>query len=166
MKQSKMQYDISFRFYQLRSVPTPLSYEIKVRNTCVYTKSTFHQNTISIEPWFAGSAQRDWVISYPLLAFLNKLGLEQITVVLKTKRLRWHGHVTRSSSSIKNVMGVSAPGSKGRGRPRKTWEECVKRDIQECGLTDVDPLDRNLWRAGVCASRLLPTPVSGNVTVV
>ena len=37
----------------------------------------------------------------------------------------------------------------------------MKRDIQECGLADVEPLDRNLWRAGVYASRLLPTPVSG-----
>ena len=97
----------------------------------------------------------------PSADLLKKLVLEDITVVLRTKRLRWHGHVTRSSGGIGSVMGVSAPGSKGRGRPRKTWEECVKREIQECGLTDVEPLERNLWRAGVYASRLLPTPVSG-----
>ena len=98
----------------------------------------------------------------PTVDLLARLGLEEITSALRTRRLRWHGHVARSSGSIHEVTELKVPGCRGRGRPRKTWRECVKVDILECGLLDTDPLNRAVWRAGVNANRLLPTPVSGN----
>ena len=36
---------------------------------------------------------------------------------------------------------------------------CVKRDILECSLADVNPMDRNAWRADVYARCLLHTCV-------
>ena len=105
--------------------------------------------------WFCGVKLKDEIPTVDLLA---RLGLEGIASVLRTRRLRWYGHVTRSSGAIHEVTEVSVPGSRGRGRPRKTWRECVNGDIQECGLSDADPSDRAIWRAVVNASRLLPTP--------
>ncbi len=69
------------------------------------------------------------------------------------------GLVCRSSdtSGIKRSTKFAAPGSRGRGRPRKTWNECVKKN----SLSDADPGDRPVWRAAVNASRLLPTPETG-----
>ena len=113
--------------------------------------------------WICGVRLRDEIPTVDLLA---KLGLEEISSALRTRRLRWHGHVARSSGSIHEVTEVMVPGSRGRGRPRKTWRECVKRDIRECGLTDTDPLDRAVWRAGVNANRLLPTPVTADDAAV
>jgi len=31
-------------------------------------------------------------------------------------------------------------GCKGRGRPKKTWEQCVKCDIRKYGMQRVNPL--------------------------
>ena len=70
----------------------------------------------------------------------------------------------RRSSNV--AVPPESPGSRGRGRPRKTWRECVKRDILECSLLDTDPLNRAVWRAGVNANRLLPTPVAADDAAV
>ena len=49
----------------------------------------------------------------------------------------------------------------GKGRPRKTWSECVKTDISDYGLTGVDPQDRDAWRASIRCSLVLPTSLGG-----
>ena len=113
--------------------------------------------------WMAGVRLRDEISSASLLA---RFGLIEISSVLRSRRLRWHGHVARSANCIHTVTEMVVPGSRGRGRPRKTWKECLKRDIMECGLSDTDPLDRVAWRAGVRACQLLPTPVSGKGAAV
>ena len=107
--------------------------------------------------WICGARLLDRIPSGELLA---KLGLEDVTSVLRSRRLRWHGHVARASGGIHAVTKlVVRNDNRGKGRPPKTWRECVKRDIHECGLSDLDPLDRVAWRAGVNAARLQPTPV-------
>ena len=113
--------------------------------------------------WICGVRLRDEI---PSAALLAKLELEEISSVLRSRRLRWHGHVARASDGIHAVTELVIPGVRGRGRPRKTWGECVKRDILESGLSDTDPMDRAAWRAGVYASRLLPTPETGNAAAV
>ncbi len=55
----------------------------------------------------------------------------------------------------------AVPGSRGRGRPRKTRKECVKKDILERGLSDADLGDRLVKRAAVNAGQLLSTPETG-----
>ena len=112
--------------------------------------------------WMCGVKIRDEVPSDSLLA---KLGLEEITSALRSRRLRWHGHVTRATGCIHTVMDPLAD-SKGRGRPPKSWRECVRTDIMESGLSNTDPMDRTAWRAGIRAARLLPTPISGNAAAV
>ncbi len=52
---------------------------------------------------------------------------------------------------------VKVEGKKGRGRPLKTWKECVRKDRKDRDLLDVDPEDKPVWRSAVYASRLLPT---------
>ena len=43
-------------------------------------------------------------------------------------RLRWYDHVMREdiNSQICEVMEVEITGKKKKGRPRKSWGECVK----------------------------------------
>ncbi len=65
------------------------------------------------------------------------------------------------SGGIKRATEFAVPGSIGRGRPHKTWNECVKKDILERGLSDAESGDRLVWRAAVNTSRLLPTPETG-----
>ncbi len=98
----------------------------------------------------------------PLLA---KLGLEEITPTLGSRRLRWYGHVCRSSDTrdIMRPTQFAVPDSRGRGRPRKTWNFCVKKDILERGLSEADPKARLVWSSAVNASRLLPTLVTRSI---
>ena len=81
-------------------------------------------------------------------------GLEEITSALGTKRLRWYGHICRSYESvgIKRANKYVVPGSRGRGRPCKTWNDCIKKDIIEHGLSDADPKARLVWSPAVNTS--------------
>ena len=50
------------------------------------------------------------------------------------------------------ILGISQcnqiliNGNRGRGRPKKTWTDCVKEDKKKWRMTGMDPLDRYLWR--------------------
>ncbi|CAH1266837.1 RANGAP1 [Branchiostoma lanceolatum] len=73
---------------------------------------------------------------------------------------------TAITPTRENQSPLKLPGNRGRGRPKKSWIECVKKDIKECGLTNVDLLDRVAWKRCVKTGRLLPTPASGNPAAV
>ena len=85
-------------------------------------------------------------------ALLEKLGLVDIIAVLRSRRLRWYGHVMRSSDWIRKTMDMDPPGNSGPGRKPKSWSECVRGDITICNMEEVDPFDRVSWRACVKAS--------------
>lgn len=108
--------------------------------------------------WICGAKLNDKI---PSTALHQKLGIDEITLVLRARRLRWFGHVQRSSSCIGSVTRRTIPGNRDRGRPKKTWSECVEKDLRDCNLSEVDPLDRVAWRKGIRTCQVLPTPDSG-----
>jgi len=59
----------------------------------------------------------------------QKLDVDEITAVLRTRRLRWYGHVQRATSCINSITRLGVPGTRNRGRPRKTWSACVRNDM-------------------------------------
>ena len=138
-----------------------------VRSAMLHGSETWGPNTVDLQRlrrndrsmirWICGVRPQDEITSAALLA---KLGLVDIATALRSRRLRWYGHVVRSSACIHSVREIEVPGSRGPGRPRKTWEASVRGDITFCNLKTVDPLDRDKWRKVVKASRLLPTSVS------
>lgn len=48
---------------------------------------------------------------------------------------------------------------------RKTWEDCIGRDVQECRFAHISPFDKDAWKKGVNDSILLPTSVTGWPTI-
>ena len=95
------------------------------------------------------------------------LGVQEVTAALRTRRLRWYGHVARSSSCINSITSMTIPSARRRGRPKKTWSECVKTDMKMCSLGSIDPLNREAWGLGIRhSSHLLPTPVPGTPAAV
>ena len=122
------------------------------------------RNDRSMIRWILGIKPDHEIATDTLCA---KLGIQEVTEALRTKRLRWYGHAARSSSCINTVMNLKIPCLRGRGRPRKSWSECVKTDMTVCSLDNTDPFNRVAWRAGVRqSSRLLPTPVTGTTAAV
>ena len=62
---------------------------------------------------------------------------------------------------------MTIPSARRRGRPKKTWSECVKTDMKMCSLGSIDPLNKEAWGLSVRhSSHLLPTPVPGTPAAV
>ena len=72
--------------------------------------------------------------------------------------LRRYGHVMRGdiNSQISEVMEVETNGKRKKGRPRKSWEECVKKDLKRYGLRREDTYDRKKSRERIRAKMLTP----------
>ena len=65
---------------------------------------------------------------------LSRLDIESVSAVIRRGRLRWFGHVERKEPedwvSACRSMVVEIVKGKGRGRPRKTWRQCVVKTWQ------------------------------------
>jgi hypothetical protein len=76
---------------------------------------------------------------------------------IKSRRLRWAGHVARMGEG-RNVYGVLVEKPEGKRlleRPRRRWEDGIKMDLREIGW-GVEWIhlaqDRDRWRAVVNAA--------------
>jgi hypothetical protein len=85
---------------------------------------------------------------------LNDLySLTNIVRVVKSKRIRWAGHVARMGEGrgVHRVLVGKPEGKRPLGRPRRRWENNIKRDLQEvgggCGDWMEQAQDRDRWRA-------------------
>ena len=77
------------------------------------------------------------------------LGIEDLDLILKERRLRWYGHVERSSGAVKTAFDIQINGKRGPGRPMMTWKQLTERDCREWKLSAINPHDRHTWRSGV-----------------
>jgi hypothetical protein len=76
---------------------------------------------------------------------------------VKSRRMRWAGHVARMGEKRKvyKVLVGKSEGKRPLGRPRRRWEDGIRMDLRETGLRGVDWVrlaqDRDRWRAVVSA---------------
>ena len=78
-----------------------------------------------------------------------RLGIENLDLILKERRLRWYGHVERSNGAVKTAFDIQVNGKRGPGRPKMTWKQLTERDRREWKLSAIDPHDRDTWRSVV-----------------
>ena len=138
------------------------------RSTMLHGSETWAPNTSDLQRlrrndramirWICGAKLEDEISSAVLH---QKLVQDEITAVLRTRRLRWYGHVQHPTLCINSITRLGLSGTRDRGRPRKTWSTCVRNDMTICNLDGVNPLDRNSWRTSVRRCQVLPTPESG-----
>jgi len=87
-----------------------------------------------------------------------------IVRVLKSRRMRWAGHVARVGERrcVCRVLVGKPEGKRSLGRPRRRWQDNIKMDIREvgCGGMDWSDLaqDKDSWRALVNAVMNLWVP--------
>ena len=114
--------------------------------------------------WICGVKPHDEV---PMETLYTKLGIQEVAVALRTKRLRWYGHFACASSWTNSITSIAILGPRGRGRPRKSWSECVKGDVNVCNLEGIDPQNREAWRSCVRrTSQLQLAPGTGKLSAV
>jgi len=87
-----------------------------------------------------------------------------IVRVIKSRRMRWVGHVARMSKErgVYRVLVGKPEGKRPMGRPRRRWVDNVRTDLQEVGCEYMDwivlALDRDRWRTLVSAVMNLRVP--------
>jgi len=79
------------------------------------------------------------VTAYCLISALDALRdlycLPNIVRVVKSRRMRWAGHVARMGvgRGVYRVLVGKPVGKRPLGRPRRRWEGNIKGDLQEVG---------------------------------
>ncbi|KAH1035168.1 hypothetical protein AAZX31_20G076200 [Glycine max] len=88
-------------------------------------------------------------IKYACRKIRERVGVAPIVEKMVENRLRWFGHVERRpvDSVVRRVDQMERRQTiRGRGRPKKTIREVIKKDLEINGLDRSMVLDRTLWR--------------------
>ena len=94
----------------------------------------------------------------------NLYSLPNIVLVVKSRRMRWAGHVARMGQwrGVYRVLVGKPEGKRPLGRPRHRWEDNIKMDLQEVGGSCGDWMelvqDRDSWRTIVSTVMNLRVP--------
>jgi len=99
--------------------------------------------------WICGHTRRDRVRNDDIR---ERLGVAPIEEKLVQHRLRWFGHIQRRPQDAPVRSGITGRADnvkRGRGRPKLTWEEAVKRDMKDWGIVKELAMDRGAWKSAI-----------------
>ena len=74
---------------------------------------------------------------------LVQLGIKDLDLILKERRLCWYGHVECCKGSVETACDIQVDGKCGSGRPKIIWMQLTERDHREWKLSAIDPYDRH-----------------------
>ena len=128
-------------------------YNTYIRAVMLYSSETWSLTTPSLNRlkrndsarirWICKARVEDRISAEKLHA---KLGIQNIESALRCHRLRWFGHVVRSSDWLSKVREFKVVGVKKPGRPKMTWKELLIKDRTKLNLMEIDPYDRLTWK--------------------
>ena len=93
--------------------------------------------------WICNVRAKDKVSSDSLL---TKLGIQDLDVGLRTSKMRWFGHVERSTGWIAEVGKPNVVAQNRSGRSRKSWDEVLKNDRKKLVMDSADLQNHSEWR--------------------
>ncbi|KAL5164575.1 Craniofacial development protein 2 [Glycine soja] len=110
-----------------------------------------HENKVGVAEmrmlrWMCGKTRQDKIRNE---AIRERVGVAPIVEKMVENRLRWFGHVERRpvDSVVRRVDQMERRQTiRGRGRPKKTIREVIKKDLEINDLDRSMVLDRTLWR--------------------
>ena len=72
--------------------------------------------------------------------FVLVYALPNIVRVIKSRRMRWAGHVARMDEEreVYRVLVGKPEGKRPLGRPRRRWVDSIRMDLQEVGCGYMD----------------------------
>ena len=106
-----------------------------------------------------GISYRDHITNEEVKARIgNAIGpYEDLLTTVKRRKLKWYGHITRSSGLAKAILQGTVQGGRRRGRQRKRWEDNIKEwtGLQwNIALRKAE--NREEWRKLVVKSTVVP----------
>ena len=87
-----------------------------------------------------------------LEAAIVRISTPNIVLLIKSRRMRWAGHVARMGEErgVYRVLVGKPEGKRPVGRPRRRWVDNIRMDLQEVGCGYVDWIglaqDRDRWQ--------------------
>ncbi|KAM1471250.1 hypothetical protein ACFXTO_042189 [Malus domestica] len=82
----------------------------------------------------------------------GKVGVAEVEGKMRENQLRWFGHVQRrpTDAPVRRCdYGTEVRGRRGRGRPRKTLEKTLRKDLEYLDLTEDMTQNRAQWRSRI-----------------
>ena len=132
-----------------------MTYGSETRPLLVDVRLKFERAEIQMIRWMCGISMKDRRTNEQLRRLV---GVEPITTLIRSGRLRWYGHMMRKCDEdwVKKCMEYRVEGIRPVGRPRKTWLESVEADMAELEIDKEDVHDRNKWRRNVMKRKSNP----------
>jgi len=96
--------------------------------------------------WMCDNTLRDKVRNENIR---TKIGVASIEEKMRENRLRWFGHVRSrlTDAPVQRVERINLGQVKrAQERPKKTWIEVIRQDMEAKGISEGILLDRNEWR--------------------
>ena len=81
---------------------------------------------------------------------------DNLLTMVKKRKLRWYGHISRSSGMAKSILQGTVKGARRRGRQKKRWEDNIK-DWAGMGFGDFlrAAEDREGWKGIIKTSSVV-----------
>ena len=73
------------------------------------------------------NVKRQDIVTIRSNELLAQLGIEDLDLILKDRKLHWYGHLGHSNSAVKIACGIQVDGKHRPGRPKITWKQLTVR---------------------------------------
>ena len=143
--------------YQFSLPATSLSRHVAVCTALVYGVQC--STPVRLDHWqnqtsnFCRGMTGQWsdrIVTTRSSELLVPLGIEDLVLILKKRRLCWYGYVECSNGAVRTAFVIQVDRKRGPGKPKMTWKQLIERDCREqWKLSAIDPHDRHTWRSGV-----------------
>ena len=82
---------------------------------------------------------------------------DELLTLVKKRKLRWFGHVSRSSGLAKTILQGTVKGKRKRGRQKKRWEDNIKEWTRmDFASSTRTAENRSRWKGIVANSSVVP----------
>ena len=87
----------------------------------------------------------------------NSISILNLLTLVKKRKLRWFGHVSRSSGLARTILQGTVKGKRKRGRQKKRWEDNIKEWTgMDFASSTRAAENRSRWKVVVANSSVVP----------
>ena len=96
--------------------------------------------------WSLGVTRRDRIRNEYIRGTVKVV---EVSKKIQESRMRWYGHLKRREGVEhvgREAMEMEVEGTRGRGRPKTRWKDCIRNDLREKNIDEGAVYNRSEWR--------------------